>query len=260
MDAYYRRSPNCRDWDFVEIVVLLAKGPIGRGISHVVIFFILSLGLILSLMPKVVGGSANDAASFEADAKQSASQEREGYGCRKDVLTAMYENNYGDEGGPNSDLCSKSDVSVDVDIDKVTWSPPSTIKSHRDATCLHEERVVDLIVTYPVLAWSPPPSYVDANGGGCRDVYSEVGGCLVVDLMGGSQPRLEVGIVEAPVVAIVVTRLASLCICVDGVKDNCVSAVIKRGTRVLAYALKRGEARPECLARFLGGTLQRGVA
>ncbi|CAL9753971.1 unnamed protein product [Musa acuminata subsp. burmannicoides] len=47
-----------------------------------------SLGLILSLMPRVVGGSANDAASFEAKAKQPASQER-GYGGRNDVAAMI---------------------------------------------------------------------------------------------------------------------------------------------------------------------------
>lgn len=69
--------------------MLLAKAQ-SKEAKHIpVSFFILSLGLILSLlMPKVVGGSANDAASFEAKAEQPASQER-GYGGRKDVAAMI---------------------------------------------------------------------------------------------------------------------------------------------------------------------------
>ncbi|RWW24083.1 hypothetical protein GW17_00011641 [Ensete ventricosum] len=57
-----------------------------------------------------------------------------------------------------------------------------TVRSHRDATRLHEERTVDLIAARPVLLCVYIG--VDTDGGGCRDIYSEDGSRVTADLLG----------------------------------------------------------------------------
>lgn len=76
-----------------------------------------------------------------------------------------------------------------------------------------------IYVDVDAIAWSPPPSdncvSIDANGDGCRGIYDEDGGCLVVDPMGKFQPRPEVGVVGALIVPPIVIRLVLLYICVS---------------------------------------------
>ncbi|RRT59355.1 hypothetical protein B296_00023881 [Ensete ventricosum] len=62
-----------------------------------------------------------------------------------------------------------------------------------NAASVHEMRVVDHVVTRLVSLCTCVD--VDADGGGCRNVYNEDVGRLAVDQLGRSQPRFELGVI-----------------------------------------------------------------
>lgn len=65
-------------------------------------------------------------------------------------------------------------------------SDDDKVHTYRDATCLHEEHIINLIVTCPASLYIN----IDADDGGHRGIYNEDGGCLTIDLSSISQPQL----------------------------------------------------------------------